>query len=166
MFARLALLFIVIPLVELALLIQVGRAVGLLPTILLVLATGVGGAALARREGLRTLAAIQAELARGALPGASLLDGAAVLFGGTLLLTPGILTDLLGFTLLLPATRRWFAERARRWFEGQLAAGRVHWVVSTPGMTPWGGGNAADAQDEHRDPARRGLDPRHEIDGE
>lgn len=166
MFARLALLFIVIPLAELALLIQVGRAVGLGPTVLLVLATGVGGAALARREGLRTLAAIQAELGRGTLPGASLLDGAAILFGGALLLTPGILTDLVGLSLLLPVTRRWFAARMRRWFEGQLAAGRVHWVVSSPGMTPWGGGNPADPQDVHRDPARRGLDPRHEIDGE
>lgn len=166
MFARLALLFIVVPLVELALLIQVGRAVGLLPTVLLVLATGVGGAALARREGLRTLAAIQGELARGALPGASLLDGAAILFGGALLLTPGILTDLVGLSLLLPATRRWLAGRMRRWFEGQLSAGRVQWVVSAPGMTRWGGGNAANPQDVHRDPARSGLDPRHEIDGE
>jgi len=166
MFARLALLFVVVPVLELALLVQVGRAVGLVPTLLLVLATGIGGAALARREGLRTLTAIQGDLALGRLPGEALLDGAAILFGGALLLTPGILTDVVGLSLLLPVTRRWVAGRMRRWFEGQLASGRVQWVVASPTMTRWGGGNARDPHDVHGDPARKGLDPRHEIDGE
>lgn len=166
MFARLALLFVVVPLVELALLIQVGQVLGLGPTILLVLATGVGGAALARKEGLRTLAAIQGDLAGGRLPGSALLDGAAVLFGGALLLTPGILTDVLGFSLLLPVTRRWFAGRMRRWFEKQLETGTVRWMVATPGWPPRAGENPVEAHDSQGDPARSGLDPRHEIDGE
>jgi len=165
MFARLAFLFVVVPLVELALLVQVGRAVGLGPTLLLVLATGAGGAWLARREGLRTLTAIQGDLAQGRLPGNALLDGAAILLGGAFLLTPGILTDLAGLSLLLPVTRRWVAGRLQRWFEGQLATGAVRWVV-VPGTPPRGGGNAGNPHDVHGDPARRGLDPRHEIDGE
>lgn len=162
MFARLALLFVVIPLVELALLIQVGQVIGLLPTVLLVLATGVGGAALARREGLRTLASIQRELAQGRLPGDALLDGAAILFGGALLLTPGILTDFFGLSLLLPVTRRWFARRIRGWFQKQLQQGTVRWTVGVPGMGMWGSTQGEGWED--RTP--RGLDPRHEIDGE
>lgn len=166
MFARLALLFIVVPILELSLLIQLGRSVGFLPTLLLVLGTGFGGAMLARREGLRTLAAIQGEVARGRIPETALMDGAAILFGGALLLTPGILTDLLGLSLLLPVTRRWFGRRMRLWFEGQMASGRVHWVVTPPAMARRGGANAPDSHDVQEDPARRGLDPRHEIDGE
>lgn len=166
MFARLALLFVIVPLLELALLIQVGQVVGLGPTVLLVLATGAGGAALARREGLRTLAAIQGDLAVGRLPGTALLDGAAILFGGALLLTPGILTDVLGLSLLLPVTRRWFAARMRRWFEKQLADGTVRWVVAAPGWGARSGANPMDPHDRQGDPARSGLDPRHEIDGE
>ncbi|MDT8341942.1 MAG: FxsA family protein [Longimicrobiales bacterium] len=166
MFARLALLFVAVPLLELALLVQVGRAVGLGPTLLLVLATGIGGAALARREGLRTLAAVQRELAAGRMPAASLLDGAAILFGGALLLTPGILTDLVGFALLLPPTRRWFAARLTRWFGRELAAGRVRWSVVSSPMTPGGGANDEDPHHMRGDSPPRGMDPRHEIIGE
>lgn len=167
MFARLAFLFVVVPLVELALLIQVGQVIGPGPTVLLVLATGFGGAALARREGLRTLAAIQSEMAQGRVPGTALLDGAAILFGGALLLTPGVLTDFLGLSLLLPATRRWFAGRMKRWFDRQLASGRV--TVMTPGTGPLGGsfgfpfGGGPGAR--RPDSGGHGLDPRHEIDG-
>lgn len=168
MFARLALLFVVVPLVELALLIQVGQLIGLGPTILLVLATGFGGAALARREGLRTLASIQAELARGRVPGSALLDGAAILFGGALLLTPGVLTDFLGLSLLLPVTRRWFAGRLRAWFDRQLTAGRI--TVMTPGTGVFGGGGGfpfgAGPEARGGDANHHGLDPRHEIDGD
>lgn len=190
MFTRLALLFVVVPLVELALLIQVGQWVGLMPTVLLVLGTGIAGAALARREGLRTLASIQASLAGGQLPGTALMDGAAILFGGALLLTPGILTDLVGFSLLAPPTRRWFARRLRGWFERQLASGNVTWTVGTSRGFGWGqgpvdgpGGGGAhggfpddaghargaglDEEDQETVPSgsdpRTGLDPRNEI---
>lgn len=166
MFARLALLFVVVPLVELALLIQVGQVVGLGPTILLVLLTGVGGAALARREGLRTLSSIQRDMASGRIPGDALLDGAAILFGGALLLTPGVLTDLFGISLLVPVTRRWFASRMRHWFQRQLDAGTVRWVVGTPDWVSRSGATPGNVHDSQRDPARRGLDPEHEIDGE
>ncbi len=181
MFARLALLFVVVPLIELALLIQVGQVIGLGPTILLVLATGVGGAALARREGLRTVAAIQGELSQGRLPGDALMDGAAILFGGALLLTPGVLTDVFGISLLLPGTRRWMARRIRGWMEKQVKSGRVKWTVMGPGAGGFGVGGFGGAgfgagpgfgmdEDEstgepQSDAATRlGLDPKNEID--
>jgi UPF0716 protein FxsA len=173
MLARLALLFVVIPLLELALLIQVGQVIGLPATILLVLATGVAGAALARREGLRTLSALQAELARGALPGQSLLDGLAILVGGAFLLTPGILTDAAGFLLLLPPTRRWVQARVRKRIERGLEEGTIRVMASGPGgFGAWGGTWAGSTGSspgrwmpgDDGDDAREGLDPRMEID--
>ena len=111
MFARLLILFIAVPLVELALLIKLGNAIGLWPTIFIVIATGVLGAALARSQGTRVISAIRAEVAEGRPPTESLLNGLMVLVGGVVLLTPGLLTDLLGFSLLVPFTRNWFRKK-------------------------------------------------------
>ena len=165
MFARLALLFVVVPLVELILLIQVGQVIGVLPTVAVVLATGIGGAALARREGLRTLSSIQTELAGGRVPGRALMDGAAILFGGALLLTPGILTDVFGLSLLLPVTRGWFRRRLRSWFDRQIAEGRVQWTVAGSGLGPLGGWTNRPGTPQGGDDDRLGLDPKNEIDG-
>lgn len=122
---RLALLFVGVPLLELLLLIQVGQWMGMWPTVGLVILTGVVGAALARMEGSRTLWKIQEELSRGRLPGESLLDGMAILLGGALLLTPGILTDLVGFSFILPPTRRLLLGRIRKSLEGRLQEGTI-----------------------------------------
>ena len=110
MFARLLILFTVVPLVELALLIKLGNIIGLWPTIFIVIVTGVLGAALARNQGTRTVGAIRTELAQGRAPTESLLNGLLILVGGVVLLTPGLLTDLLGFSLLIPLTRNWFKK--------------------------------------------------------
>ena len=123
--ARLGCLFILLPLLELALLIRVGQWMGLWPTITLVALTGMIGALLARREGTRALASVRAELASGRIPARSLLDGAAVLVGGAFLLTPGILTDVVGFALLLPVSRRPIYEWVRRRWEAELARGAI-----------------------------------------
>jgi len=114
MFARLLLLFTLVPLVELFLLIEIGRRIGGLPTIALVLLTGALGALLAKREGARTLGRLRSDLASGRMPADPLLNGAAILIGGAVLITPGILTDLLGFALLIPQTRAALIGRARR----------------------------------------------------
>lgn len=127
--ARLALLFILVPLAELVLLIEIGRAVGLWPTVGLVVLTGVAGAALARREGLRTIVAFQGALQEGRLPRTELMDGVAVLVGGALLLTPGLITDVLGFVLLLPPSRRWVRQAARRSLERRIREGTLQVVV-------------------------------------
>ena len=109
--ARLIILFTVVPLIELALLIKLGNVIGLWPTILIVIGTGVLGAALARSQGTQVVSAIRAELAEGRPPTESLLNGLLVLVGGVVLLTPGLLTDLLGFSLLVPSTRNWFKRK-------------------------------------------------------
>lgn len=129
---RLALLFVIVPILELVLLIQLGQVVGLWPTVGLVLLTGVTGAALARLEGMRVLFQFQRELAAGRLPGQALLDGISVLVGGALLLTPGILTDLAGFALLFPPSRRWVQGRVRERLERSLRDGTIR-VVSMGG---------------------------------
>ena len=119
MFLKLLSVFILLPLVELALLIQVGQWIGVAGTIAIVAGTGLLGAALARRQGARAWRTIQDDLRVGRMPGDSILDGLLVLVGGIVLLTPGILTDLMGFALLLPPTRR----RVRRWLSTRVERG-------------------------------------------
>ena len=135
--ARLALLFIAVPLLELLILIRLGGAIGLMPTLALCVLTGVAGAWLARREGLRALWSFQTRLARGGVPGRALMDGMCILIGGAVLLTPGLLTDLLGFALLLPPSRRWIQTRMKRRIERQLADGSLR--VTTFGGFPGAG---------------------------
>lgn len=136
--SRLALIFVAVPLLELFLLIRLGGAIGLLPTLSLCVLTGVAGAWLARREGLRTLWSFQERLARGGVPGRALMDGLCILLGGALLLTPGLLTDVVGFSLLLPPSRRWIQERMKRRIERQIADGSLR--VTTMGGFPGAGG--------------------------
>ncbi|MEM7585996.1 MAG: FxsA family protein [Acidobacteriota bacterium] len=107
MFFRLLLLFTIVPLVELALLIEVGRIVGMPATILLVIVTGTLGAWLAKTQGVRTLNRLQQELQSARMPADTMLDGLLIFIAGAVLLTPGILTDLFGFFLLTPACRGW-----------------------------------------------------------
>ena len=158
---RLTLFFIIVPLVELVLLVRMGQVVGLWPTLALVVGTGLAGAVLARAEGLRVLYRFQAELASGRLPGRSLLDGIAVLVGGAFLLTPGILTDLAGFALLLPPSRRWIQSYVRRGLERGLETGAIRVVTMRPG--PFGpGGDAAGSGwtgEAHRGSQTGDLDP-------
>lgn len=129
MFIKLLALFVLLPLAELAVLIQVGRSIGLLWTLVIVMLTGVLGAALARRQGLRAWLAIRSELQEGRVPGAALVDGLLILIGGIVLLTPGILTDLLGFSLLIPATRQALKRSLRRRFERAIERGESNFTV-------------------------------------
>ena len=111
MFFRLLLLFTAIPLLELMLLVELGAAIGLTPTIGIVILTGALGAWAARTQGFYVLARIQEEVSKGRMPGVQVLDGGLVLVGGILLITPGLLTDITGFALMIPAVR----ELIRRW---------------------------------------------------
>ncbi|MEA3410261.1 MAG: FxsA family protein [Pseudomonadota bacterium] len=104
-------LFVFLPLVEIFLLIQVGGLIGALPTVGLVVTTAVAGAGLLRQQGLATLARLNEEMGRGVLPAQSLMEGAALLVGGAMLLTPGFLTDAAGLMCLLPPTRRFLLSR-------------------------------------------------------
>lgn len=112
MFLRILLLLTIVPAVELFLLLQIGSWLGPTSTFLLILITGIVGAALAKREGLGVLTRLQEEMRQGMPPGSRLVEGVLVLVGGLLLITPGVFTDLVGFLLIAPPTRRLAAARA------------------------------------------------------
>ena len=105
MFLRLLLLFTVVPLIELFLLVKLGTVIGIGPTVLIVICTGVLGAWLARWQGLGVLRRVSEDLAQGRLPADALIDGLLILIAGAVLLTPGLITDALGFLLLVPQGR-------------------------------------------------------------
>ena len=152
---RLALLFVIVPIIELLLLIQLGQVVGLWPTLALVVFTGLTGAAMARLEGIRVFFQFQKELASGRLPGQAVLDGISVLIGGAFLLTPGILTDVAGFSLLFPLSRRWIQRRLRKRIERQISEGTIKVVTMGPGgLGRWGGTPPGASSDPET-----GLDP-------
>jgi UPF0716 protein FxsA len=125
MFFRLFLLFSLVPIIEIWLLIKVGRVIGALPTVCLLLAISLVGAWLAKSQGLRTVEAIRNELDAGRLPAARLLDGAMILAGGILLLTPGFFTDFLGLFFLFPLSRTFLKKWLRRVLEKSLAKGTI-----------------------------------------
>ena len=118
MLLRLTLLFVLTPLIELAILVYLGTIIGALYTILIVVATGILGAFMARNQGLAAISRIRGSIERGIMPSTEIFDGALILVGGLLLLTPGIITDIIGFTLLVPQTRgiigRWLRSLIRR----------------------------------------------------
>lgn len=105
MFAVLALLFLVVPFVELFVLIQVGQAIGALPTIGLLVVVSIVGAWLVKKEGMGVVRRAQEQVRRGEVPGRELVDGVLILFAGALMLTPGFFTDLFGIGLLIPPVR-------------------------------------------------------------
>jgi len=119
---RLFLLFTLVPLIELALLFWIAQHTGWLFTLSLVIVTGVVGASLARHEGLRCWLEVHRQLAEGKLPAAPLLDALMILVAGAVLITPGVLTDLAGFALLVPPIRR----QVRRYLTARF---RTHVVV-------------------------------------
>jgi len=100
------LLFIIVPLVELYLIIEVGSYIGALWTVLLVVGTAVIGVQLLRFQGFNTLRRAQENMARGSMPAMEMMEGIILAVGGALLITPGFLTDTLGFLCLIPATRQ------------------------------------------------------------
>lgn len=106
MFQTLLLLFLLIPVIEIYLLIQVGGVIGALPTVGLVVFTAVLGAFLLRQQGLATLQRVQLSLAQGDLPTSAMLEGVVLLVCGALLLTPGFFTDAIGFLGLVPPLRQ------------------------------------------------------------
>ena len=138
-FLVLLLLFTVIPAVEIALFVVVGGEIGPLSTFAVVIFTGVAGASLARMQGFAVLLQMQNSLAAGRMPTEELVEGAVVLFGGALLLTPGFLTDLFGLSCLVPLSRKGYATLIKRW-----SASRIERVgpgrANVGGFRFWAGG--------------------------
>ncbi|MDH5527766.1 MAG: FxsA family protein [Nitrospirota bacterium] len=136
MFFPLVLLFTALPLAELYVLIQVGQVIGGLNTLLVVLATGVVGAYLARMEGLRVAFRAQELLQRGEMPAEEMIDGILILLAGVVLVTPGIITDCMGLLILFPPTRRLFKIWLRKQFDRFVARGQVRIYRGPDGPGP------------------------------
>ena len=122
-----AALLILVPFVELIIIVAVADGIGLLPTILLLIGVSVAGAWLLGREGIATWRRLRETLSRGEMPTDEVADGALILFGGALLLTPGFLTDAIGLFFLVPATRAVGKRGLRRLLSGAVFA-RLGWV--------------------------------------
>lgn len=120
MLLKLFLLFSVIPLIELAILIEVGRNIGVLYTVILVAGTGALGAFLARHQGFKVTRRIKDSLNRGEIPADELIGGLLILAGGLMLLTPGLLTDIAGFSMIIPYTRCLYVSLIRKKFSGYV----------------------------------------------
>ena len=130
MLVRLTLLFVLVPLIELAILVYLGTIIGALYTVLIVVLTGILGAILTRSQGLAILSRIRINVRRGILPANELFDGALILIGGLLLLTPGIITDIAGFALLVPQTRRIIGRWLRGLIRRRIERAEIHyWEV-------------------------------------
>ena len=155
--AALLLLFIVVPVVELALLIEIGSRIGTLGTIALIVMTGFVGAALARWQGFLVLRRMQEQVGRGELPASSLIDGVLILIAAAFLVTPGILTDAVGFALLVPAVRLLLRRAVRRRIERNIERGQLRvsvWGEPPPSGRDAEGGPAIDIRPEPDDDAR------------
>ncbi|MDH3523327.1 MAG: FxsA family protein [Acidobacteriota bacterium] len=157
----LLLLFVLVPAVELALLIQIGRVVGTLPTLALIVFTGVLGAWLARRQGLAVVRQVRAEMADGRVPAGPVVDGILILVAGAVLMTPGLLTDLFGFFCLVPAGRRLLKGYLKQRLERAVRRGDVSVSVDLgQGGAPFGGRQERDVTPRERPAPGRHEAPR------
>ena len=127
MLFKLVLIFIATPIVELAVLVYIGTLLGVLYTILIVVITGLIGAFLAKNQGLTTLSRIRSSTESGVLPTAELLQGALILIGGLLLLTPGLITDLVGFGMLIPQARNIVAKGLSGFIQRNVQQREIHY---------------------------------------
>ena len=126
MLLKLFLAFTLIPVIELYLLIKLGATVGPFNTLLLVILTGAAGAYLAKLQGLEAMLRVKTRLQQGETPAEEMLDALIIFMAGIVLLTPGLLTDISGLLLLLPATRRKFKIWLRQKFDQWIQSSNVH----------------------------------------
>jgi len=126
-FNKLLILFIIVPVTELYILIEVGKKIGSLTTIGIIILTGIIGAYLVKSQGFMILRKIQNDLNEGIMPGDSLIQGAIILAGGILLLTPGFVTDILGFIFLVPVSRNIVKKYLLKWLKGKIKEGNFYY---------------------------------------
>ena len=136
----LVLIFIVVPIAELYVIIQVGNAIGVGPTLFLLLADALLGSLLLRHQGRAAWIRFNRALAEGRVPHKEVFDGVLIIFGGALLITPGFLTDILGLIFLIPPTRALIRRVSARFVRRRLALGGAVWSFGTsargPGPSP------------------------------
>lgn len=153
MFLILVLLFTCVPALELYLLFSVGAQIGALNTIFIIIATGIVGASLAKSQGLELLFKIQDQLNRGEMPTGQLLQGFLVMGGGLLLLTPGFVTDILGFSMVLPGTRTILAAIIKKTFFKSIQKGMKNGNIHV--FTNMGQGFRTNRPNGHHTPEQR-----------
>jgi UPF0716 protein FxsA len=167
-------LFIVVPLAELYVIIQIGHAIGIVPTLLLLLADSIVGTMLVRSQGRAAWRRFNEATAAGRMPGREVADGAMIILGGALLLTPGFITDIFGFLLLLPPTRALLrrtvvgllARRSPMMYVGTKAAPHAQraWEKRRSGQDANGAdeyveGTATEVPGDDEPPPRQRLEP-------
>jgi UPF0716 protein FxsA len=123
---RLILIFIVVPLIEILLLIEIGSRIGTLNTLFVIVLTGILGGYMMRQQGFTIIGNIRGDLSQGRMPTGELINGVLVLVGGILLLTPGFLTDAVGFVLLIPATRKLISKKIQLLIQRKIDSGDIH----------------------------------------
>ena len=117
--------FIAVPIAELALLIYTGKMLGVLPTIVIILITGIGGAYLAKRKGMKAWTELKMRMTAMETPGDALIDSVCILFGGILLIIPGFITDLFGFLLLFKGPRNSIRPFIQNWIYHKMKKGQI-----------------------------------------
>jgi len=127
LFTKLLILFVIVPVTELYILIEVGKRIGSLTTIGVIILTGIIGAYLVEGQGFMILKKIQNDLNDGIMPGDSLIQGAIILAGGILLLTPGFVTDIVGFIFLIPVSRNVVKKYLLKWLKGKIKEGNIYY---------------------------------------
>lgn len=125
MFGRLVLLFTLVPAAEIYLLIKIGAGIGAVNTLLLIVATGVVGAHYTRLQGFQVVRRLQESMHTGRPPANELVDGAMLLLGGAMLITPGILTDAFGLSLVFPPTREFWKRLFLEWLRRKIQSGEI-----------------------------------------
>lgn len=118
-------LFIAVPVAEVVIYIELGRYIGIIPTLALIFGTGIAGVILAKQQGFYIITRIREEILSGRVPGNQMLDGLLILAGALLLLTPGLLSDMAGFILLLPFTRVYIREFLKKKLRKWIRDGKV-----------------------------------------
>ena len=126
-FTKLLILFVIVPVTELYILIEVGKRIGSLTIIGIIIFTGILGAYLVKNQGFMILKKIQNDLNDGIMPGDSLIQGAIILAGGILLLTPGFVTDIVGFIFLIPVSRNVVKKYLLKWLKGKIKEGNIYY---------------------------------------
>ncbi|GAG64205.1 unnamed protein product, partial [marine sediment metagenome] len=126
-FTKLLILFVIVPVTELYILIEVGKKIGSLTTIGIIILTGIIGAYLVKGQGFMILKKIQDDLNEGIMPGDSLIQGAIILVGGIFLLTPGFVTDVIGFIFLIPVSRGVVKKYLLKWLKGKIKEGNFYY---------------------------------------
>jgi len=149
-FLALLAIFIIIPLLELWVIFEVGSQVGFFNTFVVLIAISATGAALAKRQGYRAVAKIQQDINQGRMPGDSLLDGALVLAGALLLLTPGFITDVVGLIVLLPPARKLIRRGVQNRLKKAVERRRLFVWTDPNGPPPGSGGGSAPTEPEQR----------------